>query len=265
MARLVIFDATVRAVDLPERPVVLGRSQKADVPIRDSVLSRKHCTIVPTGAGFCLIDLKSSNGTYLNGSPVKTSDLHFDDIIEIGNTVIVLLDTDTMHRGEGTARLRNPAKAQELIRAIRKRTFLRRRRERRGPPARQAGARSRGGVQVRRKLRSSEAAFLDRVGSDVLSLPFVERLLENYAYHRVGSLLAQKSPELREALLKVLDRVLAAEALAGDGVDLQQAIHRAVGEVLEEMRAPASDGAAAPAAPSPAAGESGQRKTEETP
>ena len=82
MARLVIFDETVRGLDLPKHPVILGRSQKVDVPIHDPILSRKHCSIVPAGSGLCLIDLNSSNGTYLNGQPIERSELKFDDIIE---------------------------------------------------------------------------------------------------------------------------------------------------------------------------------------
>src|SRR5262245_28943430 len=116
MPRIVIFDDQVRGIDLPGQPVIIGRSKKSDIPIHDGLLSRKHCAIVPSGSTFRLVDLKSANGTYLNGSRVEDrADLNTDDIIEIGQTVMVFLDTGVWNRGEGLARLRNPLKAQELI------------------------------------------------------------------------------------------------------------------------------------------------------
>src|SRR5262245_16820752 len=119
MARLVIFDDRVRGLELPDRPVFIGRSKKNDIPIHDGLLSRKHCSIEPVGAGYRLLDLKSSNGTYLNGRAIDKVNLKVDDIIEIGRTVIVFLEEGVWSRGEGLAQLRNPLKAQELIGRIR--------------------------------------------------------------------------------------------------------------------------------------------------
>ncbi len=118
MARLVIFDDRMRGLDLPENAVVIGRSRKVDVPISDGILSRKHCSILPVDGGFRLLDLKSRHGTFVNGERVEKTALEYDDVIEIGNTVLVLLDTDTWDRGEGLTGLRNPVKAQELIQRI---------------------------------------------------------------------------------------------------------------------------------------------------
>src|SRR2546422_6154269 len=101
MARLVIFDDRVRGMELPGRPVLIGRSRKNDLPINDGLLSRKHCSVVPMGTGYRLMDLKSSNGTYLNGKRIEKVDLHVDDIIEIGHTVIVFLEDGVWSRGEG--------------------------------------------------------------------------------------------------------------------------------------------------------------------
>src|SRR6267142_2581862 len=118
MARLVIFDDRVRGMELPGRPVLIGRSRKNDLPINDGLLSRKHCSVVPMGTGYRLMDLKSSNGTYLNGKRIEKVDLTVDDIIEIGGTVMVFLEDGVWSRGEGLAHLRNPLKAQELIARI---------------------------------------------------------------------------------------------------------------------------------------------------
>ena len=57
-------------------------------------------------------------GTFVNGEQIDKADLDYDDVIEIGETVMVILDTDSWNRGEGLTRLRNPVKAQELIQKI---------------------------------------------------------------------------------------------------------------------------------------------------
>ncbi len=118
MARLMIFDERMRGIDLPGHAIIIGRSKRVDLPITDRILSRKHCSIVPMDSGFSIVDLKSQNGTFVNGERIDKADLEYDDVIEIGETVMVILDTDSWNRGEGLTRLRNPVKAQELIQKI---------------------------------------------------------------------------------------------------------------------------------------------------
>ena len=122
MARLMIFDDRVRGLDLPEHAIIVGRSKRVDVPISDRILSRKHCSIIPVESGCTIVDLKSQNGTFVNGSRIDKAELEYDDVIEIGETVIVILDTDSWERGEGLTRLRNPVKAQDLIQRINRKT-----------------------------------------------------------------------------------------------------------------------------------------------
>ena len=122
MARLMIFDDRVRGLDLPDHAIIVGRSKRVDVPISDRILSRKHCSIIPMESGCSIVDLKSQNGTYVNGSRIDKAELEYDDVIEIGETVIVILATDSWERGEGLTRLRNPVKAQDLIQRINRKT-----------------------------------------------------------------------------------------------------------------------------------------------
>ena len=74
MARLMIFDELMRGVDLPGHAIIIGRSKRVDLPITDRILSRKHCSIVPMDSGFSIVDLKSQNGTFVNGEPTKGLD-----------------------------------------------------------------------------------------------------------------------------------------------------------------------------------------------
>ena len=67
---------------------VFGRSANADVHITDPLLSRHHLMIRASPSGGVLLDLDSSNGTFLNGRLVKEAPLDSDDKIKAGNTVL---------------------------------------------------------------------------------------------------------------------------------------------------------------------------------
>ncbi len=71
--------------------VVLGRSRKTDVKLRDAEISRKHCQIHNTGEGLVMTDLESSNGTYLNGRRIRQADLIDGDVVRLGHTEIKIV------------------------------------------------------------------------------------------------------------------------------------------------------------------------------
>lgn len=219
MARLVIFDEAVRGVDLPDRPVVLGRSRHADIPIRDHLLSRKHCSIVPEAEGLRLIDLKSSNGTFLNGNRVDRSPLKSDDVIEIGNTVIVLLNTGSWRGGASLPRLRNAGKARDLIRVLEKKRGrlpggpvpLKRTRRGTRPAARGRKSAARG-----KGPSPAEAEFLKWAKKEFLSQPAARQLLAEAVERQLAALVIRNAKELRSLVASTLEKVLSPEALAGD-------------------------------------------------
>lgn len=227
MARLIIFDDCVRGVDLPDRAVIVGRSLKADVPIRDAILSRKHCTLVPDGKRFRFIDLKSANGSYVNGARVHRSPLHYDDIIEIGNTVMVLLEDDTWQRGDGLASLRNPLKAQELIQRIRMRVEQ--------PEGNGANGEERDGRTrtAGERVSEREKEFVSWAQESLAKSPLSLELLEHYISHKIVSVLLRRLPELRETLADAMDRVLDQRHFQGDVDFLRGAIRDAISESFE--------------------------------
>ena len=49
----------------------IGRSSEADVRLRDSKISRTHCKVNVVGDHFIVTDNGSSNGTVVNGEPVR--------------------------------------------------------------------------------------------------------------------------------------------------------------------------------------------------
>lgn len=68
---------------------VIGRGSEADITLDDSGTSRKHIEILWDGERAQVTDLGSTNGTLLNGEPVKRAVLPPDSVIEIGRTHIL--------------------------------------------------------------------------------------------------------------------------------------------------------------------------------
>ena len=186
MARLMIFDDRVRGLDLPEHAIIVGRSKRVDVPISDRILSRKHCSIIPMESGCSIVDLKSQNGTFVNGSRIDKAELEYDDVIEIGETVIVILDTDSWERGEGLTRLRNPVKAQDLIQRINRK------------PVPVSDLAPGAGVAAGRSSR--------------------DELIEELVMRRLAVTLAEEDPRLDAIAGKVVEKMLE-EGWPGKGLD----------------------------------------------
>ncbi|HVY61965.1 MAG TPA: FHA domain-containing serine/threonine-protein kinase, partial [Planctomycetota bacterium] len=67
---------------------VFGRSSSADIQLPDPLLSRHHVMVRGSPAGGLVLDLDSSNGTYLNGRLVKEAPLETGDKLKIGNIVL---------------------------------------------------------------------------------------------------------------------------------------------------------------------------------
>ena len=66
---------------------VLGRGDEVDIQLEDSFASTAHARLVPQGDVVVLEDLGSTNGTYLNGEPVRgPQPLHVGDRIRIGDS-----------------------------------------------------------------------------------------------------------------------------------------------------------------------------------
>ena len=248
MPRLMIFDDRIRAVDLPDRVVVIGRSRKTDIPIEDEILSRQHCEISPTARSYELRDLGSAHGTFVNGARVEQVELEFDDIVEIGHTVLVLLDTETWNRGEGLTRLRNPVKAQALIQRINRsvppepdEAAARFVAELSGsgapasaktsePPAERGSRRSRSRSGRGREATREEcdAAAVLRAAIDAGPDVGAETIFERLVLHEYGKRLLAASPELRKLVRRTVDDLFDDPELAARVDALRRAIRDAL-------------------------------------
>ena len=71
--------------------VLIGRNLKNGVCLTDLEASRKHCKITISNNSAQIVDLGSSNGTFVNGQPVTSSGIKIGDHISVGQTVFVVL------------------------------------------------------------------------------------------------------------------------------------------------------------------------------
>ena len=74
--------------------VVVGRSG-ADIVLYDPEVSRKHCAIEVHGSAATLIDLGTTNGTYVGAKSVKKFELSHMSKFRIGATTLLFTVTDS--------------------------------------------------------------------------------------------------------------------------------------------------------------------------
>jgi pSer/pThr/pTyr-binding forkhead associated (FHA) protein len=76
-------------LEMTAKPLVLGRSAKADLTISDDMISGQHLKItLKKNKELTVTDLGSTNGTYLNGSKIDFTKVYVGDVISLGQTVI---------------------------------------------------------------------------------------------------------------------------------------------------------------------------------
>ncbi len=66
--------------------IVVGRSRRCDLTLNDRNASRKNCRIIYEAGNFNVVDLKSTNGTVVNGRTIAEAALQAGDVIEVGDT-----------------------------------------------------------------------------------------------------------------------------------------------------------------------------------
>jgi len=85
LAKLVVVAGPSEGTEYPiAKPLILGRLETNDVPIKDGKASREHAKVYPQGQDFAIVDLNSSNGTFVNGQKVTKRVLRSGDEISIG-------------------------------------------------------------------------------------------------------------------------------------------------------------------------------------
>ena len=74
----------------------IGRSMAADLRFDDATVSRRHALVVSQSEGVRVLDDRSLNGIYVNGSRVEWSPLTDGDEIAVGRHILYFMDTATV-------------------------------------------------------------------------------------------------------------------------------------------------------------------------
>jgi two-component system, NtrC family, sensor kinase len=83
----------------PGYPQTLGRDETNRIQLADNEVSRRHAEVrdsAPTDkgrAGYCVVDLNSSNGTYVNDQRITEHQLRTGDRVLIGRTLLLFTET----------------------------------------------------------------------------------------------------------------------------------------------------------------------------
>jgi pSer/pThr/pTyr-binding forkhead associated (FHA) protein len=74
----------------------IGRAMAADLRFDDATVSRRHALVVSHEEGVRVLDDRSLNGVYVNGSRVEWSPLSDGDEVAIGRHTLYFMDTATL-------------------------------------------------------------------------------------------------------------------------------------------------------------------------
>src|SRR5438874_2397717 len=74
-------------------PMLVGRAPTCDVPVFDPTISRRHAELSLVAGGVEILDLGSSNGTFVNGDRVTKTTARGGDVVTFGKVVFKLQDT----------------------------------------------------------------------------------------------------------------------------------------------------------------------------
>lgn len=93
----VIMGANAGQIYTVTKPrTVLGRGTESDVQLQDSEVSRRHAMLEIRGDEAMVIDLSSTNGTYVDGVRVQKASIFSNQEFSLGTTTLMFIVTD-MH------------------------------------------------------------------------------------------------------------------------------------------------------------------------
>ena len=90
---------TIRELTFNQPRLLIGRSEHNDIAIPSRFVSRHHLLLVRHGNTTFMMDLNSSNGTFVNSRRVSNQVLADNDIITVGNHRIKFCDPHAKGRG----------------------------------------------------------------------------------------------------------------------------------------------------------------------
>jgi predicted Zn finger-like uncharacterized protein len=87
---LVVIDGPLKGKVFPVvKPGVLLGRRETDIVLEDSDVSRKHCYLEVHGATALLVDLGSTNGTFVDNQKIETRQLEHMSEFRVGSTTMI--------------------------------------------------------------------------------------------------------------------------------------------------------------------------------
>ena len=99
--RIVAVSGPLKGAAFPisESELSIGRDTESDICLNDPLVSRRHCAISRADETIRVVDLESTNGTWVNGLTVREKELHHNDWVKIGTSQFVFLERDDAAEG----------------------------------------------------------------------------------------------------------------------------------------------------------------------
>jgi hypothetical protein len=78
----------IRSYPLGASELTIGRAEQSDIALADPGVSRNHARVVREGDDFIVEDLRSTNGTEVNGQPVRRRRLANGDMLKLASSTL---------------------------------------------------------------------------------------------------------------------------------------------------------------------------------
>lgn len=108
-----IGDNTRKTFELGEFSII-GRCPTAQISLADEFLSTRHARIEKRNEGFYIRDLRSRNGTYLNGTRILEAKLQDNDRLKIGITEFIFSSEAASENQTSLFESKNPVWQKQL-------------------------------------------------------------------------------------------------------------------------------------------------------
>lgn len=93
---LIYGDQLGQRIALGRRLIDIGRAPENHVQVDQDSVSRRHCRIEYSSGRYRILDLRSTNGTYVNENPIEAHILKDGDQVKVGQTLFKFLMSDNV-------------------------------------------------------------------------------------------------------------------------------------------------------------------------
>ena len=78
----------------PNREIIVGRGSEFDMVLDEDMVSRRHAKLATYHGQIVLQDLKSTNGTFVNGERITVARLKTGDKVLVGSSIMELIEVE---------------------------------------------------------------------------------------------------------------------------------------------------------------------------